>query len=94
MSQALPAPKQLNLNKLRDADTCKRAGVRSFARGVGRVQIEYQIFRNGVLIATVSSGQLSFKQHDLQKNKRYVYSIYAVNSNAITLFIGSVSLKT
>jgi len=56
--------------------------------------VEYQIFLNGVLIDTVSSSQLSFKQHDLKKNKRYVYSIYAVNSNAVTLFIGSVSLKT
>ncbi|MGC1879107.1 MAG: beta-propeller fold lactonase family protein [Rhabdochlamydiaceae bacterium] len=56
--------------------------------------VEYQIFRNGVLIDTVSSSQLSFKQHDLKKNKTYVYSIYAVNNNDVTLFIGSVSLRT
>ncbi len=56
--------------------------------------VEYQIFRNGVLIDTVSSSQLSFKQHDLKKNKTYVYSIFAVNSNNVTLFIGSVSLRT
>jgi hypothetical protein len=29
------APKQLNLKKLSAADTCKRAGVRSFAREAG-----------------------------------------------------------
>ena len=66
----------------------------SWSAPLNFIPTEYQIFRNGVLIDTVSSSQLSFKQHDLKKNKTYVYSIFAVNSLNMTLFIGSVSLKT
>jgi len=66
----------------------------SWSAPLNFIPTEYQIFRNGVLIDTVSSSQLFFKQHDLKKNKTYVYSIFAVNSLNMTLFIGSVSLKT
>ena len=41
----------------------------------------YRLYRDGVLITTLSSSTLSYEDHNLHKNQLYVYSLVAFNSS-------------
>lgn len=55
---------------------------------------QYLIYRNGVEIASLSPGTTQFEDHYLRHGKKYIYSIYAVNSLNQRFLVGTVTLAT
>jgi len=54
----------------------------------------FLIYRNDKLIETVSGDTSSFQDHNLKRDKKYVYSIYASNVPGAQFLVGTITLKT